>query len=62
VSLTAKLLGVIVPVFVAITFCLTVPFIILVADGLILVAAVVAFLVSRGSAPLAQEQGVPVND
>jgi len=47
VSLTAKLLGVIVPVFVSATLCLTVPFIIIVADGAILAAALVTLCASR---------------
>lgn len=46
-SLTAKLLGVIVPVFVSATLCLTVPFIIFVADGAILAAALVTLCASR---------------
>lgn len=46
-SLTAKLLGIIVPVFVSATLCLTVPFIILVADGAILAAALVTLCASR---------------
>jgi len=47
VSLTAKLLGVIVPVFVSATLCLTVPFIIIVADGAILAAALVTLCAGR---------------
>jgi hypothetical protein len=47
VSLTAKLLGIIVPVFVSATLCLTVPFIIFVADGAILAAALVTLCASR---------------
>jgi len=41
---TAKILGVIVPVLVATTFCLSVPFILIVADVVILAGAVVAFV------------------
>jgi hypothetical protein len=47
VSLTAKFLGVVVPVFVSATLCLTVPFIIFVADGAILAAALVTLCASR---------------
>ncbi len=46
-SLTAKVLGIVVPVFVSTTFCLTVPFILLVADALILGAAVLFFVRER---------------
>jgi len=47
VSPTAKLLGVIIPVFLSATLCLTVPFIIFVADGAILAAALVTLWAGR---------------
>lgn len=60
-SLTAKLLGVIVPVFVSATLCLTIPFIIIVADGAILAAALVALCASRPRlAPVAD--GLPADE
>lgn len=46
-SLTARMLGVLIPVFIATTFCLTVPFIIIVADAAILTAAIVAYVSER---------------
>jgi len=47
VSLTAKTLGVIIPVFIATTFCLTVPFIIIVADAAVLAAALAIYISER---------------
>jgi hypothetical protein len=47
VSPTAKLLGVILPVFVSATFCLTIPFIVLIADGAILAGALVTLCAGR---------------
>jgi hypothetical protein len=47
VSITAKVLGITVPVILSTTFCLTVPFILLVADALILCAAVLFFVRER---------------
>ena len=44
---TAKTLGVVIPVLVATTFCLSVPFILIVADVVILGGAVVAFVAER---------------
>jgi hypothetical protein len=61
VSLTAKLLGVIVPVFVSATLCLTVPFIILVADGAILAAALVT-LCASGLRPAPATDGASEDD
>lgn len=49
-SPTAKLLGIAVPVLLANTFCLTAPFMILVADAVVLAAAVIFFLVERREA------------
>ena len=46
-SPTAKLLGVIVPVFVSATLCLTIPFIVLIADGAILSVALVTLCAGR---------------
>jgi len=54
---TAKILGVLVPVLVATTFCLSVPFILLVADVVILGGAVVAFIAQRRATV-----SVPVED
>jgi hypothetical protein len=47
VTATAKVLGITVPVLLATTFCLTVPFILLVADVAILAAALVLFIGGR---------------
>ena len=44
---TAKILGVVIPVFVATTFCLSVPFILLVADVVILGGALFAFVAQK---------------
>jgi hypothetical protein len=41
------MLGVIVPVFIATTFCLTVPFIIIVADAAVLAAALAIYISER---------------
>lgn len=46
-SPTAKLFGVIVPVFVSATLCLTIPFIVLIADGAILAGALVTLCAGR---------------
>jgi hypothetical protein len=54
---TAKTLGVVVPVLVATTFCLSVPFILIVADVAILAGAVIAFVAQR-RAPV----GIPAED
>ena len=54
---TAKTLGVIVPVLVATTFCLSVPFILIIADAAILAGAVVAFVAQRRT-PV----GIPAED
>ncbi len=54
---TAKTLGVVIPVLVATTFCLSVPFILIVADVVILGGAVVAFVAER-RAPV----GIPSED
>jgi len=51
VSLTAKLLGVIVPVLISTTFCMTVPLILLAGDALILAGAFVAFAAGRPAPP-----------
>jgi hypothetical protein len=48
VSGTAKALGIIIPVLVATTFCLTVPFILIIADAAVLGAAVLIYLSDRG--------------
>ena len=49
-STTAKTLGVIVPVVIASTFCLSVPFILILADIAILAGAVYAFVMGRRAA------------
>lgn len=54
---TAKTLGVVIPVLVATTFCLSVPFILIVADVVILAGAIVAF-VAQHRAPV----GIPAED
>ncbi|MFH1502480.1 MAG: hypothetical protein ABIG03_05495 [Candidatus Eisenbacteria bacterium] len=46
-SFTAKTLGVAIPVVVATSFCLSIPFILLVADVAILAAAVAFFVSER---------------
>jgi hypothetical protein len=59
VSRTAKMLGVAVPVLVATTFCLTVPFILIVADAAILAAAVLTFASERLRASHARDGALP---
>jgi hypothetical protein len=54
---TAKILGVVLPVLVAATLCLSVPFILIIADVAILGGAVVAFVAQR-RAPV----GIPAED
>jgi hypothetical protein len=54
---TGKTLGVAIPVLVATTFCLSVPFILIIADIVILGGAVVAFVAQR-RAPV----GIPAED
>jgi hypothetical protein len=54
---TAKTLGIVIPVLVATTFCLSVPFILIVADVVILGGAVIAFVAQR-RAPA----GIPAED
>jgi hypothetical protein len=54
---TARILGVVIPVLVATTFCLSVPFILLVADVVLLGGAVVALVAKKRSAI-----SVPVED
>jgi hypothetical protein len=54
---TVKTLGVAIPVLVATTFCLSVPFILIIADIVILGGAVVAFVAQR-RAPV----GIPAED
>ncbi len=46
-SSTAKLLGIAIPVLVSSTFCLSVPFIIIVADIALLTGTIVAWMASR---------------
>ncbi len=46
-SPTAKLLGIAIPVLISSTFCLSVPFIIIVADVALLTGAIVAWMMSR---------------
>jgi hypothetical protein len=59
VSRTAKLLGVAVPVLVATTCCLTVPFIIIVADAAILAAAILTFAGERLRSVPVREEALP---
>lgn len=49
-SRTAKTLGVAVPVLVATSLCLSIPFILLIADAAILAAAIVVFVSERREA------------
>jgi hypothetical protein len=58
-SLTAKMLGVAIPVVVATSLCLTVPFILLVADGAILAAAVVYYATERRAARVQARASLP---
>ncbi len=46
-SPTAKLLGIAIPVLISNTFCLSVPFIIIVADIALLTGTMVAWIASR---------------
>jgi len=57
-SSTAKALGVAIPVLVATTLCLSVPFILLIADVAILGAAVALFVSDR-SDRMASEESLP---
>jgi hypothetical protein len=59
VSRTAKMLGVAVPVLVATTCCLTIPFIIIVADAAILGAAILTFAVERLRTSPATDEALP---
>jgi hypothetical protein len=54
---TGKTLGIAIPVLVATMFCLSVPFILIIADIVILSGAVVAFVAQR-RAPV----GIPAED
>ena len=58
-SKTAKMLGIAVPVFVATTCCLTVPFIIIVADAAILAAAILTFAGERLRAAPVRDEALP---
>jgi len=58
-STTAKMLGVAIPVIVATALCLTVPFVIILADAAILAAAIVAFASERVSTSPSREQNLP---
>jgi hypothetical protein len=53
------MLGIAVPVLVATTFCLTIPFIILVADAAILAAAILTFAGERLRAAPAPDVALP---
>ncbi len=46
-SPTAKMLGIAIPVLISSTFCLSVPFIIIVADVALLTGAIFAWMMSR---------------
>ncbi len=54
-----KLLGVAVPVFVSSAFCLSVPFILLVADAAVLTATLLLFFSERRRARIARMVSVP---
>ena len=58
-SRTAKMLGVALPVLVATTCCLTVPFIIIVADAAILAAAILTFAAERMRSAPARSEALP---
>ena len=58
-SRTAKMLGIAIPVLVATTFCLTVPFIIIVADAAILAAAILTFASERLRSSPAADGALP---
>lgn len=58
-STTAKTLGVIVPVVVTSTLCLSVPLILILADVAILAGAVVAFVAGRNAAPAIPTHDMP---
>jgi hypothetical protein len=53
-SRTAKTLGVAIPVVVATSLCLTVPFMLLIADAAILAAAICMFASERRAATAAE--------
>lgn len=55
----AKTLGVIVPVVVASTFCLSVPLILILADVAILAGAIIAFIAGRTPAPAVPTRDLP---
>lgn len=58
-STTAKTLGVIVPVLVASTFCLSVPFILILADIAILSGAVFVFVRQKRRAVAVPAEDLP---
>ena len=58
-SRTARMLGIAIPVLVATTFCLTVPFIIIVADAAILAAAILTFASERLKSAPARDGALP---
>lgn len=53
-SRTSKTLGVAIPVVVATSLCLSIPFMLLIADAAILAAAVFVFVSERREAALAE--------
>jgi hypothetical protein len=60
VSTSAKLLGIIIPVLLATTFCLTIPFIILIADTAVLGAAI--YLYASTKVEDSRRKNVQVSD
>ncbi len=59
-STSAKLLGIIIPVLLATTFCLTIPFIILIADTAVLGAAI--YLYASTKVEDSRRKNVQVSD
>jgi hypothetical protein len=56
---TAKMLGVIIPGVVASTFCLSIPFILILADVAILTGAVYAYVAQRRSTVTLPAENLP---
>jgi hypothetical protein len=55
----ARILGVVIPVAVVTTFCLSVPFILMIADAAILAGAVAAFVGQRRAAVSEPAEDLP---
>jgi len=59
VSPIAKLLGIVIPIFVSSAFCLSVPFIILIADAAVLTATLFLYFSERRGARTARAVPAP---